>query len=182
MTKTEPLTTARVMEAMGDIFSFCDLLNFVPLDAQAEAFKKVQAGETEVCLSGGRGESGKTTASCLFLLWRSLHCQGGIQLAVCPIRKQCDVWMREAKQQAQKLPLLFDVSKSGIRVVPFGNEIRTCSFLGIDNGNVAGLHASKISVALEVNGAAGTRRIRDHLECMHLPADDFMLFLTDYNG
>lgn len=82
----------------GDIFKFAQAMNFSPTHQQEQLFGCVQRGDPQIAVKSGQGP-GKTAATVIVALWRSLQAENAQTILTAPTMRQCrDVWLAEARR------------------------------------------------------------------------------------
>lgn len=90
----------------GDIFAFCDVLNFTPTWQQAQlltAVQNAQLGKASnwIACKSGQGP-GKTTISVIIGLFRCWQAVDALTIVTAPTMRQCkDVWLVEARRRLE---------------------------------------------------------------------------------
>lgn len=85
-----------------DIFKFCEAMNFKPTKQQRALFLRVQRGDKRIAVKSGQGP-GKTTASVIIGLWRTLRHPDAMTVVTAPTMRQCTVvWLTEARRLLKK--------------------------------------------------------------------------------
>lgn len=85
-----------------DIFMFCRVLGFEPSWQQAQLLGCAQRGDLRIAVRSGQGP-GKTTASCIVGLWRSLQAVDAMTILTAPTMRQCnEVWLAESRRLLQQ--------------------------------------------------------------------------------
>lgn len=86
----------------GNIFKFCEALNFKPTWQQRQFFELVQRGCKRIAIKSGQGP-GKTTSSCIVGLWRALRNPDAMVIVTAPTMRQCTtVWLTELRRLMKK--------------------------------------------------------------------------------
>jgi len=89
-------------EISSNIFRFCQALNLTPTWQQAMLLKAVQDGHRRIAVKSGQGP-GKTTATAVIALWRTLQHVNALTIVTAPTMRQCkDVWLVEARRRMEK--------------------------------------------------------------------------------
>jgi len=140
----------------GDIYKFCDALNFEPSWQQKQLFDAVQAGHKRIAVKSGQGP-GKTAAVAVVALWRLLRAVDARGIVTAPTMHQAkDVWLAEARLRLDRAePILsqfFEVTKSKIEMCKrpdWGIKLMTAS----KDTNAQGQHNDHLTfIAEEASG------------------------------
>ncbi|MEO0477179.1 MAG: hypothetical protein AAF085_14615 [Planctomycetota bacterium] len=101
MASRNPLVSDLYSVLAGDIFKFCEAMNFTPTFQQNQLFEAVQQGMSAIAVRSGQGP-GKTTASAIVGLWRGFRRYMHKGVITAPTMRQAkDVWMAEARQRLE---------------------------------------------------------------------------------
>lgn len=97
----------------NDIFKFAEALRFNPTFQQRQLLEAVQAGHPRIACKSGQGP-GKTTASAVVGLWRTIRNVDALTVVTAPTMKQCkDVWLVEVRRLLERAdPLLTQFIKT----------------------------------------------------------------------
>lgn len=140
-----------------DIFKFCRMMNFQPTWQQEQLLGCVQQsqydpGYLRLAVRSGKGP-GKSTATAIVALWRSIKAVGAMTLLSAPTMRQCrDVWLAEARRLMQKadpiLQRLIDVTQT--KIVIAGNPdwgVKTVTANRVENA--LGYHEKNMTIICE---------------------------------
>lgn len=105
MNKTIMSDTYRTWQ--DNIYAFADAVRFKPTFQQRQLLDAVQRGEPAIACRSGQGP-GKTTATVVVGLWRTIRKYMAKTLVTAPTMRQCkDIWLAEARLRMQHAdPLL----------------------------------------------------------------------------
>lgn len=143
----------------GDIFAFCELLNFEPTWQQADVLRLVMEGHKRIGVKSGQGP-GKTTISSVVGLWRGWRAYDARTVVTAPTMRQAKGnWLSEVRRLLEGAdPILQKLIKPTKSLVLFGGRPNWVIELitATKTESAQGVHNNDLTVIVEE--ASGVKR------------------------
>lgn len=136
----------------SDIFKFAQAMRFTPTWQQEQLLGVVQRGDPQVAVRSGQGP-GKTTASVIVGLWRSIRAENALTVLTAPTMRQCnEVWLAEARrlltQADPSLQRLIEITRTKV-VIAGRPDWGVKTVTATKEENAQGFHERNMTIICE---------------------------------